>query len=81
MDDIQIEPGVPMPPKAIRKYPWSAMAVGDSFFIACLPAHRGLQQARIYDALWKWRNHNPDRAGIKMTVRKVPHGIRVWREA
>jgi hypothetical protein len=72
--EIKIESGVPLPPHQARnaKYPFSAMQIGDSFFVpnvtvsslaGCMAHARHRDAGRIY------------------TSRTVEGGVRVWRTA
>lgn len=66
-----VDKGVPLPKSASQaKYPWSEMAVGDSFFVPSMTesARGGLT------SIAKSR-------GIKISTRKMDGGIRVWRVA
>lgn len=68
---ITVERGVPIPPKQVRftaKYPWYTMQVGDSFFIP--DRADGTPPAA--------GSPNP-KLGMKITTRRVPGGIRIWR--
>ena len=70
---IEIQVGVPIAPierkTRVSKYPWHAMEIGDSFFVADLTA-RGFAGS-VYSA--------GKRSGKKFTVRAMDGGVRVWR--
>lgn len=73
MSEIKIDKGVPLPePKLQRfkKYPWSGMEVGDSFFVPgpVKPAH--VQLATIANQRLKPK---------RFVARQENGGIRVWR--
>jgi hypothetical protein len=69
--EFPIEKGIPIPSVRggkIEKYPWSQLAVGDSFFV---PPGMRISGYRGY------RSRKGD--GKKFTTRKMDGGIRVWR--
>jgi len=68
-----IEKGVPIPTTATAraKYPFPKMEVGDSFLIATELQNRVAQAAFHYGK----------RNNVKLTLRKVADGVRVWRIA
>lgn len=80
---IQIENGVPLPPKAEAggrrpKYPLGDLAVGQSFRVE---DGRGpdLIQDTLSGCIRSWRIHNdPAR---QFTTRREGDGVRVWRIA
>ncbi len=64
----RIDKGIPIPPPvADRKYPLRTMEIGDSFFVLAADIHK----TGLYNGA--------RRAGIRVTVRKVPGGLRCWR--
>lgn len=69
-ETINVERGIPMPAKMSGipepKYPWAALRVGDSFFIANTKKGPG---------------QPPKRLNIKIASRSMDGGIRVWRIA
>lgn len=72
---LEIESGVPLAKfPAKKKYPFSKMEVGDSFFFEELPEVESAQNAGKGYAF----RHNPD---FRMTRRKVEGGYRLWRIA
>jgi hypothetical protein len=72
---IEIQVGVPipterkMPTMRVSKYPWHAMEIGDSFFVANFTT-KGFA-GTVYSA--------GKRSGKKFTVRAMDGGVRVWR--
>lgn len=73
-----IEKNIPMPPKREVgvKYPFSAMDVGDSFFVPVSPGDsKEKLQARIHSAQKK----NKTIGGRRFTVRQSEGGVRCWR--
>lgn len=66
MSEIKIDKGIPVPLTLKSKYPFKAMAIGDSFFI-----EDRSQRSNMY--LYA------KRIGIKVTVREEGSGARVWR--
>jgi hypothetical protein len=73
---IQIERNIPIPGKAGRnglsKYPWSEMAVGDSFLFP--PGMSGAAASSNAASAQK-------RTGSKFSVRVTDNGYRCWRTA
>jgi hypothetical protein len=74
--EFQIEKGVPLPPLAVvsgrpTKYPWTEMAVGDSFFV---PGQSSVKFSGNITSAKKM-------TGFKFTTRTVDGGVRVWRTA
>jgi len=71
---FEIQNNIPVPEitrKRNNKYPWHAMQVGDSFFVANLTT-KGFA-GTCYSA--------GKRSGQKFTARAVDGGIRIWRTA
>jgi len=73
MEQLQIESGIPIPPRrrkggAQRVYPFGSMKVGDSFFVAG-SASSPEAAAGLYA-----RKHK-----MKFTARYVDGGVRIWR--
>jgi hypothetical protein len=73
-----IERGVPVPPlgrQLVRKYPFCAMKVGDSFFVPGQTSVKG--SARVAAATYGRRNN------MRFTGRTVTQdgisGLRIWR--
>jgi uncharacterized protein (DUF2249 family) len=71
--DTKIDKNVPMPAymRAVTKYPFSAMEVGDSFFVTT--DRPGLNSLRSRASTAGHRSQ------AKYSVRKVENGARVWR--
>ena len=67
---IQIDKNIPMPDSRMRKYPWSSMAVGDSFFAP------GRSATTMGGNASSVRRLYPER---KFACRGVDGGTRVWR--
>lgn len=76
---IKIEKGIPQPVRGRggRKYPWSGMDVGDSFFVP------DVTSAKLSGAASSYTNHRrrTGKSVPKFSVRKVDGGVRVWRTA
>ena len=82
---ISVESGVPLPPPfrqpATRRYgsrpvyPWKAMKVGDSFFVAAAPESVN----RIQTQLAALARRRWEAVGSLYTTRIVDGGVRVWR--
>lgn len=74
--EFKIEKGVPVPNTAkgggrVPHYPFAAMGVGDSFFVA------GKTAATFSGTVAGWAlRHN-----VKFMCRTVDGGVRVWRTA
>jgi hypothetical protein len=69
MSDVQIEKGIPVPTRGrASKYPWNELQVGDSFL---LPNDDAPSASSLSTGAKK--------AGIKIKVREVENGVRVWR--
>lgn len=69
MSDVQIEKGIPIPGRGgSSKYPWADLQVGDSFLLSSdnAPSASSLSTGA-------------KKAGIKIKVREVENGVRVWR--
>lgn len=82
MSDIQIESGIPIPPRAggtgrPSKYPFDQLKPGDSFLV---PHHDGnpVVTVRRMAAAVKGA---AKRTGWKFTTRRLSEGLRVWRVA
>lgn len=71
MSNFVIENDVPLPADAgtRQKYPFGALEVGDSFFVAGVKSKQISGTAAQYS-----RRH-----GIKLIVRTEGDGVRVWR--
>ena len=72
---LEIEKGIEKPAAQKRagiKYPWTTMAVGDSFFV---PGGK----LRSIKSLVHGRNRKSD--GGKFSAFPVDGGVRVWRDA
>lgn len=70
MNEFEIEKEIPIPTARNRRlYPWTKMKVGDSFFVPNQPGiDKNLRSsARYY--------------GLKVCIRNVEGGFRVWRIA
>jgi hypothetical protein len=78
MSKFQIEDGVPIPTrngKSQRKYPLSALLVGQSFFVPFASDDARKELFRLSSvAIWHGK-----KTGKKFTVRTVEGGVRVWR--
>lgn len=74
MSNIVIDKGVPVPPSNVsrRKYPFDAMEVGDSFFVAG-------RQHKVYGAINWHTKHSNKRFTTRKVVENGVAGIRVWR--
>ena len=72
----EIEKNVPIPtiPYEQRKYPWTEMEVGDSFFIKCNGVELRKIQVNISSCA---KRFGPK----KFTVKKHEDGLRCWRVA
>lgn len=67
----EIEKGIEIPEKSLSSiYPFEIMEVGDSFFVDDIKKYEALLSRKAY--LFKKFN-------IKISVRRVDGGIRVWR--
>jgi hypothetical protein len=72
MSIIQVEKNVPIPEyHGTPKYPWSQMAVGDSFFVP------GKTSKTFNAQIW----HRQRLTGFKFKSRTMDGGVRVWRIA
>ena len=70
MREITINHGIPVPRAACAlKYPFRFMANGDSFFV---------ESAKCPKEIWNFYAC-AKRIGIRVAVRKVPGGLRVWK--
>jgi len=70
--DYVIDKNVPVPTRSpYSKYPFGAMAVGDSFF------YPGPTSEYVRNAAHHWGKNN----GAKFSVRKDDGGYRCWRIA
>jgi hypothetical protein len=75
---FKIDKGIPIPDKSQtseRKYPWSTMAVGDSFFVPAgdKPAHK-VQQRLAGASKPKGKKFTS-----RVQVEEGVTGVRVWR--
>jgi hypothetical protein len=68
---VIIEKGIPLEHTSGRKYLWAQMENNDSFFVPCDPGGVFSTRQSIYASA--------KRAGVKVSVRKMPGGLRVWR--
>jgi len=72
-DEFVIEKGIELPDKRCMgrpdQYPWKKMEIGDSFYIPGKTG-KGFSSA-VYGAA--------KRNGIKMSIRTVAGGLRIWR--
>jgi len=66
--EIKIENKIAIPSKP-SKFPWAELKIGDSFL--CPSGHESAFRSNVCVA--------SKRLGIKLTVRKTPEGLRVWR--
>lgn len=83
MSDIQIDSGIPIPPRATGegrtpKYPFRQMEVGDSFLVPYMDGRPRGHTARRMAAATK---SAVKRTGWKFTARQLSDGLRVWRVA
>ena len=70
---IKIEKNIPTPTgRSWRKYPFSEMEVGDSFFVP------ECKLSKINGPAQGFRRRNPE---VKFTIRKEGTGYRCWRIA
>ena len=77
---FEIETSVPVPEKGSRKkYPFSEMAVGDSFLVPCDGDTRVRTQATTCSAVKDFRNSQEN--GWAGRTSMVDGGVRVWRTA
>lgn len=73
--NVKIDKNVPLPPKAIEKYPFEDMEVGDSFLF---PDH--VKKTSAYAMGHKMNNIYKERTmENRFTVRRTPEGYRCWR--
>lgn len=78
---VVIEKGVPIPPVQERiAFPFAEMEVGDSFFVAATLDATSVM-ARIRAKHRYWRLGQCPRPEMRVTIRKVPGGVRCWRVA
>ena len=73
---FKIEKDVPMPTRTRNggsKYPFAEMQVNDSFFVEAIGQ---ASERRMYSAIQSYRRRFPE---VKMSLRKVDGGLRVWR--
>lgn len=83
--EIKIENNVPVPsPKLSKaKYPWTELAVGQSFFVRC----GGGDLIKLRNSMTSSRNWAQRKTGWVFALRqvrmdsKVGSGIRAWRTA
>jgi len=67
----KVEKGVEIPVKSLSSiYPFEIMEVGDSFFV---------DDIEKYEALLNRKSSLKRKINIKICVRKVDGGVRVWR--
>lgn len=78
MTQYVIEKGVPVVDSRGRPnvYPFGQMEIGDSFF-ASKDTDKSLHMNTVRRAASAWAT----RHGVKMIVRKVEGGVRIWRVA
>ena len=69
---IKVEKGIKIPKPKHRRYPWTKMGVGDSFFVPCERHEKVKVATSILQAA---RHQRPAR----YITRVVDGGIRVWR--
>lgn len=68
---VFIEKGIPLPTRQVsRKYPFSEMEVGDSFFVT---------DASVVLLHTHARRHSPKRFTCRTTVEDDVKGVRIWR--
>ena len=73
-----IEDGIPIPPsrgRGGRVFPWRAMQIGQSIFVADMP------QASVSGIVHGWakRQSPPRRFVTRKVTENGAHGVRVWR--
>ena len=68
--EFEIEHGIEMPVDGRVKYPFDALAVGDSFFVETNKPHNFIRN--IYPK---------NKGGKEFRGRRVDGGVRVWRVA
>ncbi|MFN9086720.1 MAG: hypothetical protein ACK6DP_05125 [Gemmatimonas sp.] len=79
MPAVVIEKGVPVPPLTERMpLPFSAMEVGDSFFVAAKYDALSVM-ARIRSRHRYWQMGQCPRPEMRITIRRVAGGVRCWR--
>lgn len=72
--DMQIQATFPIPPIPAReRYPFSQMAVGESFMVLDPTWIKNIRSAAYM--------HSRRHPGVKFTVRKYGEGWRIWRTA
>ena len=74
MGQITIDKNVPLLPRA-GKYPWADLGVGDSFLIERETGEPAAASHRHCSGLYA----RAKSLGMKITIRSVEGGIRVWR--
>lgn len=82
---FQIEKGIPIPASAHRKanamYPFDALHdIEDSFLVPCAVEDTKAVRARISSAVGQFHKRHKE-SGVRLAVRPVPGGVRVWRTA
>jgi hypothetical protein len=82
---FQIEKGIPIPASARRKanslYPFDDLRdVEDSFLVPCPAEDTKAARARISSAVGQFHKRHKE-SGVRLAVRPVPGGVRVWRTA
>jgi hypothetical protein len=81
---IEIENGIPIPDrgsvggKTHSKYPFSSMAVGDSFF---LPVKPGKTLSQTQQSISGSIGYHTKKTGMRFVSRMVEGGVRFWRTA
>lgn len=68
---FKIDAGIPVPPPTWQKYPWAAMAVGDSILIP-------VATVKPAGSMRYWRIKNP---GWQFRTKREGAGYRIWRTA
>lgn len=79
--EIKVESGIPMPAHNSRqgKYPWRAMAVGDSFFVP-IGGHHGVNSAAsISHGVSYMRKRYSLHFLYRTVIEDGIKGVRVWR--
>ncbi len=79
LGDFVIEPAIPIPAQRAGsfRYPFPAMAIGDSFLNKTEEGEDRASNAYRAARLWGARQEPPR----KFSIRKVPDGWRLWRIA
>lgn len=82
---FQIEKGIPIPSSARRKanamYPFADLKeVEDSFLVPCSADESQIVRSRVSSSVGQFHKRHKE-SGVRLAVRPVPGGVRVWRTA